>query len=208
MLCAEKVSFYTEKNGHIVYEWRKYYTKSHYEVSNGIERSYVERLYYPIKEIHFYWKDFGNEAYEVAYRVAQLGGKRLPKKKLIYEKYYHDTGVYYLKAGAVYATKDPWRLKHNCINANGMCEMIGWYEMFYPNAKKYGSETIAGKKAVCYREDAYTDMCLWHYLILVQRFYATSRSKRTTLEDEKIAVKVETGKSADFERFRTERFFR
>ncbi len=206
MLLATAFHPYGVKSGKIIFEKRRYsmHTTLHIDTHDNVQGS-RSNPYYVEEEIVYYWDDYGDVAFEEAYRVANFGGKPLPKKIKEYEKLWKGTHRYYYNVKKHRLSDDPYYIRKACLDAEKFYQLAGWFGVIYPQAAKLNSETVAGKMATHYRESAYSDYYIYEGLVLREVDYATKQKEgkevRFEPETERIAVKVEENITVDPVRF-------
>lgn len=195
---AEVFHPYAIKSGKIMYEKRKYsmhselHIDSHDRVTGKrTTPSYVE------EEVTFYWDNYGDVAYEVAYQVSKFGGKPLAEKVKKYERLWKGDHRYYYDVKKKKVSDDPYYTRKACLKA-GKTE---WLKVMYPKAAVVAEESIAGKMVKHYKESEMHDFYAWEGIILRDVSYSTKKKngkyKRFEPDRERIAVKVEADSNVD-----------
>lgn len=196
LLVASVFHPYGVKSGKITFEQRRYgiHTTLHIDSHNHIQGS-RSNPYYVEEEIVYYWDDYGDVAFEEAYKLAGFGGKSLPKRVKKYEKLWKGSHRYYYDVKKKHVSDDPYYTRAACIQAGKLCEVAGWFKVLYPQAQELGAESVAWKMATHYRESAYSDYYLYNGLVLREMNYSTKQKNgkevRFEPETERIAIKVE-----------------
>jgi hypothetical protein len=190
---ANEPKIYGIKSGYIEYEHKSYYMHTELKIKNGKEEGIRKKVPFVDKKIYYYFDDYGNKVYEVAYQVSKFFGKKKidPPKKL-YEIVKKGSKSYYFKRGRV--SINSWHLKEDCHAKKELCQKEGWYKALYPKAKEIAVKKVANKEAKCFTQSKYSDDCLWQNILLEQTFYSTSKGKRFEIEEQKTAIKVDTSK--------------
>ena len=188
---------YSIKSGKIIYQKQKFFTKTHLHIKNDkVIENVRERPYYVSDEIVYYWDDYGNVAFEIDYKLTDSFGKKLAKKQKNYEKLWKDNYKYYYKLSKHKVIKDPWYVKKECLNVENLFKITGWLKVLYPQAKEISKENIAGKEAIKYYIDSFSDIYLWNGVVLKDSSYTTTpKDKRIEVDTIKVAVKVDTKNS-------------
>ncbi len=206
VLLATAFHPYGVKSGKITFEKRRYgiHTTLHIDANTNVQGS-RSNPYYVEEEIVYYWDNYGDIAFEEAYRVADFGGKPLPKKVKKYEKLWKGAHRYYYNVKKHRLSDDPYYIRKACLEAEKFYQLAGWFGVIYPQAVMLNSETVATKMTRHYRESAYSDYYLYNGIVLREVNYATKQKNgkevRFEPETERIAIKVEENVSVDPERF-------
>lgn len=196
-ISAQEFHPYKIKSGKITYEKRKYsmYAKLHVDLNGDISGSRSNPAYVE-EEVTYFWDNYGDVAYEVAYQVSSFGGKPLPEKVKKYERLWKDDHRYYYNDKTKKVSDDPYYTRKTCLKAGKSYEVSGCLIVMYPQSSLLNQESVAGKMVNHYKESEGWDFYEWNGIILRDVSYSTKkindRYKRFEPDREKIAVKVET----------------
>ena len=202
ILNAQEFHPYTIKSGSITYEKRKYamHAKLHVDLNGQISGSRSNPSYVE-EEVTYYWDNYGDVAYEVAYQVSQFGGKPLAKKIKKYERLWKGEDRYYYDVKHNKVSVDPYYTRKTCLKAGKLYEVAGCLAVMYPQASLLSKESIAGKMVNHYQENENRDFYEWNGILLREVSYSTKKKngkyKRFEPDREKIALKVEVDTKAD-----------
>jgi len=194
---AKEFHPYKVKSGKITYEKKKYsmHAKLHID-SNGNasgSRSYPS---YVEEEVTYYWDNYGDVAYEVAYQASKFGGKPLPQKVKKHERLWKGDYRYYYDVKKNKVSADPYHIRRKCLKAGELYETSGWLAVMHPKASIVVDESVAGKMVKHYKASESWDFYEWNRIILRDVHYSTKKKngehKRFEPDRERIAVKVET----------------
>jgi len=194
---AQEFRPYKVKSGKIVFEKRRYYMHSttHIDANNKVTGSRSNPSYVE-DEIIYYWDNYGDIAFEVAYQVSKFGGKPLPKKVKKYERLWKGNHRYYYNVKKKRLSDDPYYTRKECLKAGRLYELAGWLSVMYPKAKFLAKESVAGKMVKHYKESENFDFYVWKGLLLREVNYSTKykngKEVRFEPETEKVAVKIDT----------------
>ncbi len=197
-LQAQEFHPYKVKSGKITFEKRKYsmQAKLHMDSNGNVSGSRTNPSYVE-EEVTFYWDNYGDVAYEVAYQVSKFGGKPLPEKVKKYERLWKGDHRYYYDVKKKKVSDDPYYTRKACLKA-GKTE---WLKVMYPKAAVVAEESIAGKMVKHYKESEMHDFYAWEGIILRDVSYSTKKKngkyKRFEPDRERIAVKVEADSKVD-----------
>ncbi len=193
---ASEFQPYGVKSGKITFEKRRYsiHTTLHIDVHDNVHGS-RSNPYYVEEEIIYYWDNYGDVAFEEAYKVSDFSTKPLPKKIKKYEKLWKGNHRYYYKVKNHKVSDNRYYTREECLRAGKLFELAGWFKVIYPQAQERGKEMVAGKMTMHYRESAYSDYYLYKGLVLREMNYSTKQKNGKELrfepETERVAVKVE-----------------
>jgi len=193
---AQEFHPYKVKSGKITYEKMKYsmHAKLHLD-SNGNASGSRSNPSYVEEEITYYWDNYGDVAYEVAYQVSKFGGKPLPQKVKKYERLWKGNHRYYYDVKKNKVSDDSYHTRHACLKAGKLYEASGCLAVMYPKASVIAKESVAGKMVKHYKESESWDFYAWNGIILRDVNYSTKKKngkyKRFEPNREKVAVKVE-----------------
>ena len=199
---AQEFHPYKVKSGKITFEKRKYsmQAKLHMDSNGNVSGSRTNPSYVE-EEVTFYWDNYGDVAYEVAYQVSKFAGKPLPKKVKKYERLWKGDHRYYYDVKKKKVSDDPYYTRKACLKAGKLYEVAGWLKVMYPKASVVGEESIAGKIVKHYKNSEMHDFYAWNGIILRDVSYSTKKKngkyKRFEPDREKIAVKVEAESKVD-----------
>lgn len=199
---AQEFHPYKVKSGKIMFEQKKYsmHTKLHID-SNGNASGSRSNPSYVEEEVIYYWDNYGDVAYEVAYQVSKFGGEPLPKKVKKYERLWKGEHRYYYDVKKKKVSADPYRTKHKCLKAGKLYKDSGWLAVMYPNSSMIIEESVSGKMAKHYKESESWDFYEWNGIILRYVSYSTKKKngkyKRFEPNRERVAVKVEADTKVD-----------
>ncbi|SFV58902.1 hypothetical protein MNB_SV-14-1831 [hydrothermal vent metagenome] len=196
-LHAQEFHPYKIKSGKITFEKRRYaiHTTMHIDSNDNVtgtrsNPSYVE------DEIVYYWDNYGDIAFEVAYQVSKFGGKPLPQKVKKYERLWKGNHRYYYDVKKKKLSDDPYYTRKECLKAKHKYETEGWFAVMYPKAKFLNEESVSGKMAKHYKESAFFDFYVWQGLFLREMNYSTKvengKDIRFEPETERVAVSIDT----------------
>jgi len=195
---AQEFHPYKVKSGKISFEKRKYsmHAKLHMS-SNGTVSGSRSNPSYVEEEVTYYWDNYGDVAYEVAYQVSKFGGKPLPKKVKKYERLWKGDHHYYYDVKKKKVSDDPYYTRKACLKA-GKTE---WLKVMYPKATVVAEESVAGKMVKHYTQSEMHDFYEWNGIILRDVSYSTKKKngkyKRFEPDREKIAIKIDTVSKID-----------
>jgi hypothetical protein len=195
---AQEFHPYKVKSGKITFEKRKYsmHAKLHIDSDGKISGSRSNPSYVE-EEITYYWDNYGDVAYEVAYQVSKFGGKPLPKKVKKYERLWKGDHRYYYNVKKKEVSDDTYHTRIACLEA-GKTE---WLKVMYPKASVVAKESIAGKMVKHYKNRETHDFYAWEGIILRDVSYSTKKKKgkykRFEPDREKIAIKIDTVTKVD-----------
>ena len=199
---AQEFHPYKIKSGKITYEKRKYsmHAKLHM-YSDGTVSGSRSNPSYVEEEITYYWDNYGDVAFEVAYQVSKFGGKLLPKKVKKYERLWKGEHRYYYDVKKNKVSDDPYYARISCLKAGKLYEVSGCLAVMYPKAKVVAKESVSGQMVQHYKESESWDFYEWNGLILRDVSYSTKKKngkyRRFEPENEKISVKIEADSRVD-----------
>ncbi|AMC11207.1 hypothetical protein Lupro_08040 [Lutibacter profundi] len=185
---------YKIKSGKIVYEKYRYSTHAGFSFKNGVETSFSEQIPYVAEQVIYYWDNFGDIAFEEIYKVSKFGGKLLPKKVKIAERFWVDEHRYYFDVEKNKVSDDPYYLRIKC-RENFQYYQIkdSWIETLYMGTEKSATKEILGKEADYYKIDTFQDLYAWKGLVLKNESFATTKKGvRLHPDRTKIAVEIDT----------------
>jgi len=193
---AQEFHPYKVKSGKITYEKRKYSMQATWHIdSQGKVSGSRSNPSYVEEEVTYYWDNYGDVAYEVAYQVSKFGGKPLPEKVKKYERLWKGEHRYYYDVKKKKLSDDPYYARIACLKAGKLYEVTGWLKVMYPKASVVSEESIAGKMVKHYKNSETHDFYAWEGIILRDVSYSTKKKngkyKRFEPDREKIATKVE-----------------
>jgi len=191
---AQEFKPYKVKSGKIVYEKMRYSTRSTYKYENGVETSSSEQIPYVSEQVIYYWDEFGDIAFEEIYQVSKFGGKPLPEKVKIAERFWVDEHRYYFDVEKNKVSDDPYHLRIKCRKQFQYYQIIGsWIETQYMGTEKSGTKEILGKETDYYKIDKFQDLYAWKGLVLKNESFATRRNGERLYPDRtKIAIEIDT----------------
>ncbi|UMB52695.1 hypothetical protein MKD41_10140 [Lutibacter sp. A64] len=192
---AQDFKPYKVKSGKITYEILKYSTVSGYSNHNGVETSYSKQVPHIDQQVVYYWDEYGDIAFEEVYQVSEFGGKLLPEKVKIAERFWVDEHRYYFSFEKNTVSDDPYHLRIKCKQHFQYYQIIGsWIETLYMGTEKSGTKELLGKETDYYRIDNYHDLYAWKGLVLKDESFSTrgSSGPRNTIERAKVAVEIDT----------------
>jgi hypothetical protein len=191
---AQKFKPFKVKSGKIVYKKLKYSTHSGFSFKNGVETSYSKQVPYVAEQVIYYWDDFGDIAFEEIYQVSKFGGKPLPKKVKIAERFWVDEHRYYFDAKENKVSDDPCHLRIKCRKQFQYYQIIGsWIETQHMGTEKSGTKEILGKQTDYYKIDKFQDLYAWKGLVLKDESFATRRNGERLYPDRtKVAIEIDT----------------
>lgn len=199
ILLAKPFHQFKVKSGKIVYEHKKFKTKMSFKYINGKEESTREVIPYVDTRETYYWDNYGDVVFREVYQVSKFGGKLLPQPVKKFEQLFKGDKRYYYNAKKKKASYDPWYEKNQCLKKTASLDDRGCFAVFYPKMKHKGEEVVAGKRTEVYREDIGTDLYLWKGLNLKEQNFAFNpqETKRLNIENEMLAIEVDTNASID-----------
>jgi len=192
---AQDFKPYKVKSGKIEYEKLRYSTHSVYKYENGVETGSSEQIPYVEETVIYYWDNFGDIAFEETYKVSAFGGKLLPEKIKISERFWIDEHRYYFNVEENKVSDDPYHLRIKCKENFQYYQIKGsWIETIYMGAETSEEKEILSKKANYYRIDNYHDIYAWKGLVLKDERFSTSGSNgpRFNIERAKVAIEIDT----------------
>jgi len=190
---AQEFHPYKIKSGKISFEKRKYsmQAKLHMDSNGNVSGSRTNPSYVE-EEVTYYWDNYGDVAYKVAYQVSKFGGKPLPEKVKKYERLWKGDHRYYYDVKKKKVFDDPYYTRKACLKA-GKTE---WLKVMYPKASVVSEESIAGKMVKHYKNSEMHDFYAWEGIILRDVSYSTKKKNgkymRFEPDREKIAIKIDT----------------
>jgi hypothetical protein len=190
---AQEYKPYKLKSGKIEYELRKYKTHSHYTNDNGVKSQWKESVPYVAGIIVYYWDEYGDEAFEEYWEVADFAGNPVTETKE-YEMLWKDGHHYYYNFKEGRYRDDPDNIRAECLERFQFYQITGsWVEAAYGGVKK-GNTRVLGREAVHYEANDAMDIYTWKGLPLkTETFETTREGKRLKTESTRIATDIVTG---------------
>lgn len=201
-LQAQEFHPYKVRSGKITFEKRKYslQTKLHID-SHGNMSGSRNNPSYVEEEVTYYWDNYGDVAYEVAYKVSEFGGKILPQRVKQYEMLWKGNHRYYYDVKKKKVSDDPYHTRKKCLKTGIIYEVVGCLSVMYPKASVLGEESVSEKRVKHYKESESYDFYVWNGIILREINYSTKKKngeyKRFEPDREKIAVNIEIDTKVD-----------
>ena len=191
---AQDFKPYKVKSGKITYDKLKYSTVSKYSNHNGVVTSYSKQVPHIDQQVVYYWDEYGDIAFEEVYQVSEFGGKLLPEKVKIAERFWVDEHRYYFSFEKNTVSDDPYHLRIKCKQHFQYYQIIGsWIETLYMGTEKSGTKEVLGKQADYYKIDAFQDIYTWKGLVLKDESFATrTNGERLHPNHTKIAIAIDT----------------
>jgi len=195
LLQAQDFKPYKVKSGKITYERLKYSTHSGFSSVNGVTTSYSKQVPYVDEQVIYYWKEYGDIAFEETYKVSKFGGELLKEKVKVSERLWVKERRYYFDFKKNKMYDDPFHLRIKCQENFQYYQIMGsWIQMQYMGVEAAGTKTILGKEATYYKIDNSTDLYTWKNLVLKSEDFYTNRegNERRGIDRSKIAIKIDT----------------
>ena len=192
---AQEFKPYKVKSGKIIYEKLKYSTHSGFSSVNGVTTSYSKQIPYVAEQVIYYWKYYGDIAFEETYKISNFGGELLKEKVKVSERLWVKEHRYYFDFKKNKMYDDPFHLRIKCRENFQYYQITGsWIKTQYMGVEAAGTKTILGKEATYYKIDNSSDLYAWNNLVLkIENFYTNREgNERKGLESAKIAVKIDT----------------
>jgi len=192
---AQDFKPYKVKSGKITYEKLKYSTHSGFSSVNGVTTSYSKQVPYVAEQVIYYWKEYGDIAFEETYKISKFGGELLKEKVKTAERLWVKEHRYYFDFQKNKMYDDPFHLRIECRENFQYYQIVGsWIKLQYMGVEVAGTKSILGREALYYKIDNSTDLYTWNNLVLKSENYYTNRegNKRKGLERAKIAIEIDT----------------
>ncbi|MBD3792405.1 MAG: hypothetical protein IE918_09765 [Campylobacterales bacterium] len=198
-LSAQPFHQYKVKSGKIVYEHKKFIVKNNIKITNGTEEFVREVIPYTAMRTTYYWDNYGDIAYEEAWRVSTGLNETLPEPKKEYEMLWKDNARYYYKVSKNKVSRDDWYERKLCEPMASKLDDRGCFGVLYPQMTDGGEALIAGNATHTYVNGINADLFLWKGLKLKELNYSTNNSgtERYDLNNETVAVKIDTNSTID-----------